>query len=125
MPGPAGADIPVEVSLGVEDWQWLDATIDNTGSIAAVDGDDRAVEQGRQIRAAVWEAARVHPRSMDGWSGWPPVDDELTVSLPAAAWRFAIQELRRWDQVSRDTGSGSEPRGIAIASFLAEQLRSP
>lgn len=113
--------------MSVKDWQWLDATIDNTVAMAAVDGDDRAVEQGRRIRSAGWEAARVHPRSKAGWAGWPPVDDKLAVSLSVSDWYFAIQELRRWDQIARQT-SGSEQdqaelRGPAISLFLEEHTQ--
>lgn len=121
------SDAPVQLSISVKDWQWLDATIDNAVAMASVAGDEDAVEQGRRIRTAGWEAARVHPRNKDGWAGWPPVDDDLTVSLSPAAWYFAIQELRRWDQVARKTSSSeaeqAELRGLAIASFLAERVQ--
>jgi hypothetical protein len=87
------------------------------------------VEQGRQVREAGWEAARVHPRSKEGQVGWPPSDDELTISLPVSAWQFAIQELRKWDQIAREIGSSeteqAELRGLAIASFLAERVQLP
>ncbi|MBT2549734.1 hypothetical protein [Arthrobacter sp. ISL-65] len=122
------SDIPVEVSMSVKDWQWLDATIDNTVAMAAADGNDRAVEQGHRIRSTGWEAARIHPRSKDGWAGWPPVDDELSVSLPVSDWHFAIQELRRWDQIARQISSSAqeeadELRGPAIASFLEAHIQ--
>lgn len=38
VPGgsPADSDIPVEVSMKVEDWQWLEATIDNLVAVSGV-----------------------------------------------------------------------------------------
>lgn len=127
--GDDSEGVPIEVSMSVKDWQWLDGTIDNTVAMDSADGDTGTMEQGRRIRSAGWEAARVHPRSKDGWAGWPPFDEELIISLPATAWHYAIQELRRWDQVARETSSSEaerdELRGDAIASFLAERVLLP
>lgn len=116
----------------VEDWLFIDGTIDNTVAIAAVDGPDSAVEQGHSIREAGWAATRAHPRNKDGWGGWPPIDDEITVALPPAAWRFVVQELYRWEQVMADGGEGvgadsgdsevPETRGFAVARRLVERL---
>jgi hypothetical protein len=47
------SDAPVQLSISVKDWQWLDATIDNAVAMASVAGDEDAVEQGR--RASIRE----------------------------------------------------------------------
>ena len=125
---------PLSLTMLVDDWLFIDATIDNTVSIAATDGNDSVVRQGRGIREAGWAATRAHPRRHDGWGGWPPTDDELTVALPADAWRFVVRELHRWEQVASDAGAaapaeGGEPgaglpesRGLEVARRLAARL---
>jgi hypothetical protein len=116
----------VEVTISVGDWQIIDATIDNSVDIAAEDGDQRVLDQGRRVRNAGWEAARLHPRSGEGLVGWPPTDDELSITLPIAAWRFVLDELHRWGRVEADLEGGDqekpESRSFAIARFLAERI---
>lgn len=112
--------------MSVGDWQIIDGTIDNSVDIAAEDGDRRALDQGRRVRSAGWEAARLHPRSGEGLVGWPPTDDEFSVTLPVTAWRFVVGELYRWDRVAA-ASEGSDPqepesRSLAIAHFLAEHI---
>lgn len=116
----------VEVTISVGDWQIIDANIDNSVDIAAEDGDHRVLDPGRRVRNAGWEAARLHPRSGAGLVGWPPTDDELSVTLPITAWRFVLYELHRWGRVEADLeGSDQEKpesRSFAIARFLAERI---
>lgn len=116
----------VEVTISVGDWQIIDATIDNSVDIAAEDGDDRVLDQGRRVRSAGWEAARLHPRSGEGLVGWPPTNDEFSIALPMAAWRFVLDELHRWGRVEAELeGSDQEKpesRSFAIARLLAERI---
>lgn len=132
----SGADNPAEdllaLTMRVEDWLFIDGTIDNTVAIAAEDGADSVVEQGHAIREAGWAATRAHPRNKDGWGGWPPADDEISVALPPAAWRFVVDELHRWERVMADGGAEvgadgrdagkPETRGAAVARRLVERL---
>lgn len=112
--------------MSVGDWQIIDATIDNSVDIAAEDGDQRVLDQGRRARSAGWEAARLHPRSGEGLVGWPPTDDELRVMLPITTWRFVLDELHRWGRVEADLEGSDrekrEPRSLAVARFLAERI---
>ncbi|MCO4237651.1 hypothetical protein [Pseudarthrobacter raffinosi] len=120
------------LTMSVEDWLFIDGTIDNTVAIAAVDGAETVVGQGHAIRAAGWAATRAHPRNKDGWGGWPPTDDEITVALPPPAWRFVVDELYRWERVMADDGAdvgavspdAGKPgtRGFAVAHRLVERL---
>jgi hypothetical protein len=112
--------------MSVGDWQIIDATIDNSVDIAAEGGDQRVLDQGRRVRNAGWEAARLHPRSREGLVGWPPTGEELRVNLPITAWRFVLDELHRWGRVEADLeGSDQEkpePKSLAIARFLEERI---
>ena len=112
--------------MSVGDWQIIDATIDNSVDMAAEDGDQRVLDQGRGVRNAGWEVARLHPRSGEGLVGWPPTEDELSVTLPITTWRFVLDELYRWGRIEADLeGSDQEkpePRSLAIARFLAERI---
>lgn len=66
-------DMPVQISMSVKDWQWLDATIDNSVVIASVDSDDRAADQGRRIRSAGWrDPVPIHAGTA-GPHGRPPM----------------------------------------------------
>jgi hypothetical protein len=116
----------VDVTISVGDWQIIDATIDNSVDIAAEDGAQRVLNQGRRVRNAGWEAARLHPRSGEGLVGWPPADDELSVTLPISAWRFVLDELHRWGRLRptwRAVTRKSRSRGsFAIARLLAERI---
>jgi hypothetical protein len=116
----------VEITMSVGDWQIIDGTIDNSVDIAAEDGNQRVLGHGRRVRNAGWEAARLHPRNGEGSVGWPPTDDELSVTLPIPVWRFVLDELHRWDRVEADL-VGSDPekpesRSLAIGRFLAERI---
>ena len=116
----------IELTMSVGDWQIVDATVDNSVDIAAEDGNHRVLDQGRRVRHAGWEAARLHPRSGEGLVGWPPTDDELSVTLPITAWRFVLDELHRWDRVEAEFEGNDqerpESRSLAIARFLAERI---
>ena len=116
----------IELTMSVGDWQIVDATVDNSVDIAAEDGNHRVLDQGRRVRHAGWEAARLHPRSGEGLVGWPPTDDELSVTLPITAWRFVLDELHRWDRVEAELEGNDqerpESRSLAIARFLAERI---
>lgn len=121
----AGAS--VILTLPVHDWPFIDATVNNTVAIAAQNGDESTAEQGLAVRETGWAAARRHPRVTQGWAGWPPEDDVLTVDLPAESWRFVIGQLRRWDQVDalvspREEGD-QESRFESISRMLEDRLR--
>ena len=92
----------------VGDWQLIDATVDNSVSIAAVDGDELCVTTGRRVRQAGWTASASHPLVEDGPLGWPPVDALITIYLAAADWSFVLAELARWAAVSESTGMVEE-----------------
>lgn len=72
------------------------------------------------------EAARLHPRNGEGLVGWPPTDDELSVTLPITAWRVVLDELHRWARVEADLEGRNqekpESRRLAIARFLVERI---
>lgn len=117
---------PIVIRMRVEDWQIIDGTIDNTVALAAVDGDNRSVENGQNVRQAGWDAARIHPRVEDGWGGWPPQEDEISIVLPLAEWRFVVGELHRWEMVDdsaeiRDTGM-PESQSLAIAHLVTQRI---
>src|SRR4051794_7762171 len=93
-----------EVTMPVADWLLIDATVDNSVSIAAVDGDEACVVTGSRVRQAGWAASAAHPSVDDRSSGWPPVDADITIALLGADWRFVVAELARWTAVSERIG---------------------
>lgn len=116
----------MKIPLPVRDWLFIDASIDNTVAIAAQDGDERTAAEGYAIRETGWKAARGHPKAAEGFGGWPPEDEDLTMDLPAEAWGFIVSQLRRWDGVDALTSprpeGAPESRFIVIARFLEEHL---
>lgn len=101
--------------LSVQDWTLIDAAMDNVVAIAEQNGDGSTAEQGRIVRRTGWVAAAHHPKADMGWEGWPPLEDDLSIELPATTWRFVADQLRRWDEVDalvNPRGDGDpEPRG--------------
>ena len=87
----------MEIALPVRDWTFIDATIDNTVAVAAQSGELPTAAYGFALREAGWEAARNHPKSVQSAAGWPPENEELTLDLPVEAWKFIVDQLRRWD----------------------------
>lgn len=116
----------VRMTLSVRNWLLIDAIADNTVSIADQNGDGSTSTQGRAVRKAGWAAASEHPRADQGWEGWPPENDDLDIELPAAAWRFVIDHLRRWDEVDAmvnpRSASDPEPGGLQVARMLEDHL---
>ncbi len=106
--------------MPVSDWLLVDATIDNSVSDAAVDGDDPRVETGRRIRKAGWAAAASHPNREEGPAGWPPVTADITPDLLTTDWSFILAELVRWAAVSEQVGMLDERDE---ATRVAERLR--
>lgn len=107
--------------MPVGDWLLIDATVDNSVSTAAVDGDDRRVEIGHRVRRAGWAAAASHPNREKGPAGWPPVDADISLDLPMTNWSFVVAELVRWAAVSEQVGMLDERDETAR---VAERLRT-
>ncbi|TDL34046.1 hypothetical protein [Arthrobacter nitrophenolicus] len=116
----------VRLTLPVRDWLLIDATGDNTVSIADQNGDGSTSTQGQAVRQAGWAAAREHPRADQGWEGGPPENEDLSIELPAAAWQFIVDQLRRWDEVDAMVNTRSaidpEPRGSQVARMLEDHM---
>lgn len=115
----------MKITVTVKDWLLIDATINNTVTIASQDGDS-ATASGHSIREVGWEASRSHPRAGQGPVGWPPEDEELTIDLSAESWHFVVDQLRRWGQVEdsiHGRGEGDpESRDQALARMLEERI---
>ncbi|GIG20638.1 hypothetical protein Cch01nite_13620 [Cellulomonas chitinilytica] len=111
------------ITMPVRDWQLIDATVDNTVAVAAVDGDDDRVATGRRVRRTGWAASAAHPHVDDGSLGWPPPDAFLSVGLRLADWSFVLAELEGWAAVSERVGLTEEPDDSArIERFLRARL---
>ncbi|PTT60038.1 hypothetical protein [Arthrobacter sp. HMWF013] len=116
----------MKITMQVNEWLLIDATIDNTGAIASQNGDTATAASGHSIRVSGWEASRSHPRAGQGPVGWPPEDEELTLDLPVEAWQFVVDQLRRWDKVDdlinpRSEGD-TESSKQALARVLEERI---
>ncbi|WP_247040617.1 hypothetical protein [Arthrobacter rhizosphaerae] len=116
----------LKMILSVHDWTLIDATMDNTVAIADQNGDESTADQGGIVRKTGWAAARHHPKADQGWEGWPPLEEDLSIELPATTWRFVAGQLRRWDEVDalvNPRGDGNpEPRGLELARMLEERI---
>lgn len=100
---------PLSLTFVARTWQLIDAAINASVAIASADGHERAVVWGERARRAGWSAAEAHPRRHAGRAGWPPLDDDLTITLPVSVWRLLEQDLSLWSAVRepRDEGLGS------------------
>lgn len=95
-------DDTVTISMTWAQWKFIDATIDNTGSMAAVDIDTEVADRTVAIRRIGWAATEhIDKPSMDRGE-WPPPDalhsEPVTVAMPRGHWRFVLGELDRWSR---------------------------
>jgi hypothetical protein len=116
----------VKITMPVKDWLLIDATIDNTDAIAAQNGEAATAAYGHAIRENGWEVCRSHPMAGQGPVGWPPEDEDLDLDLPVEAWRFIVDQLRRWDMVEESINprreEAPESRKQALARLLEERI---
>jgi hypothetical protein len=98
----------------VRDWQRIDATMDNTGSIAREDGRLTLADRADHVRDEGWRAVHEHPEAGLGRVGWPPDDAELAIRLDAATWAFVCAELRGWADVDRQLLARARPADRAV-----------
>ncbi|MCB7137440.1 hypothetical protein [Cellulosimicrobium marinum] len=121
----------VEIVFRVRDWHLVDGTLDNTGAVERVGGDEALAEAAGRLREAGWAAAAQHPRVQPGW-GWPPEDDDLAVTLDRGDWALVVSELHRWadvgdlqgdrqgDPLGADDAASSRRIARAIEARLAD-----
>lgn len=114
-------DIPI--SMMWTQWKVVDATMDNTGSIAAVDGETRVSGRTSAIRAAGWEATGHIDRPYMDRGEWPPPaalhSEPVTISLSTEDWVFVLEELSRWSEVGGEESDDER----AVALLIEEALR--
>lgn len=97
MPSP---DDDLTVTFPARLWSRIDATIDNSVSMAHVDGDADIYQPGQRVREAGWKALRGAPETDD--LGWPPGDYQLPITAKRRDWAFVLTQLDRWEPY--DTG---------------------
>jgi hypothetical protein len=80
---------PITLQMSARIWAGIDAGADNVVSLAAVDGDERALRIGQAIREAGWDQVP--------WvnGDWPPMDQVISIRLTRTQWRFAADEARK------------------------------
>lgn len=113
----------VEISMTWTQWKWIDATIDNTGRMAAEDLDTEVADRTVAIRRIGWGATEhIDKPSMDRGE-WPPPEmfhsEPVTVSLSRDDWRFVLQELDRWSRVGESDTEMHEGLNGMIEGALA------
>jgi len=96
--------------LTVDDWQTVDAVLDNLGAVERVGGDEAVAAQADRLREVGWAANHVHPHRGAGFGGWPAEDDVLPISLSRDDWAFARDAI---------------DDAIVVARALSDDARSP
>lgn len=82
-------------------WSAIDATIDNVISTAAVAGEADAVRTGEEIRESGWAQVPW----VDGQ--WPPLDQQIAISLSRAHWEFALERMREHAEIYARLGDAT------------------
>lgn len=102
-------DADVTISMTWAQWKFVDGTLDNTGSMAAVDLDTEVADRTVAIRRIGWAATDHIDKSSLDRGEWPPPEalhsETITVAMSQDDWRFVLGELDRW---SRDQESDTE-----------------
>jgi hypothetical protein len=114
----------VAIQMTWAQWKVIDATMDNTGSIAAVDLEPEVVDRTSSIRRIGWEATQHIDRPYMDRGEWPPPEsvheEPVTVTLSRDEWRFVLKQLHRWAEVG-----GRESEGdTALADLVHGSLES-
>jgi hypothetical protein len=94
------SETPAAVTMTVRQWQYIDAVIDNTVAVAAVDGPRKHVRRGQAVRQAGWD------QLAPGGGDWPADDLVIAVTLPPALWGFIAKQLDRWADVEEQDDGG-------------------
>ena len=120
----AAADT-VEISMTWAQWKWIDATIDNTGRMAAEDLDTEVADRTVSIRRIGWGATEHIDRPSMDRGEWPPPEtlhsEAVTVSLSGDDWRFVLRELDHWSRVGEsDTEMHEVLSGLIEAALASE-----
>ncbi|MEH1058902.1 hypothetical protein V6U89_27290 [Micromonospora sp. CPCC 206171] len=95
------------VEMSSRQWRSVNSVLDNVVNVEAENGDpDDLIAAGTQILREGWH-------QITGWTettastGWPHDDQEVTVALSGAQWRYVISCLDRWHEVT-DEKSAAE-----------------
>lgn len=118
-------DGTVAISMTWAQWKFIDATVDNTGSMAAVDLDSEVVDRTVAIRRIGGEATeQIDKPSMDRGE-WPPPEalhsESVTVAISRDDWRFVLGELNHWSQVGEsDTETNDRLVGLIEGALASE-----
>lgn len=87
----------VTIRIPVADWQRVDACVDNSMAIDAVDGLVETMMSGACVRDAGWRAAHLYPGERDA-GGWPPREHILPLTLRTEHWEWVLSQLDRWSE---------------------------
>lgn len=105
-------------------WLTIDASLDNAVQAAGEKLDDPE-RQGRllSIREAGWAAGAIHPRSGDGFGGWPPNDAKLAVPLSESTIEIIREVLETALSVYRALAEQDPGLGEGNIPLVSEALR--
>ncbi|HZC70130.1 MAG TPA: hypothetical protein VE442_05515 [Jatrophihabitans sp.] len=114
MPSP---DDNLTVTFPARLWAPVDATIDNSVSMARVDDDSDTYEAGHRLREAGWAAMKAAPETNE--LGWPQDDYHMPITAIRSDWVFLLTQLDRWEPHSgRDESWFYIPARQTIESAL-------
>ena len=105
----------ITVRLPVRLWQRVDASVDNSMAIDAVNGFSLTLTNGACVRDAGWRASA----EFDGERtalGWPAAERELSIVLRREHWEWALDQLNRWSTADADNLEACERIEAALRS---------
>ena len=95
MPSPGDQ---LTVTFPARLWAPIDATLDNSVSLAHVDDNAEIFEPGHRMREAGWAAMEAAP--VRNAIGWPPEDYQMAITARRSDWAFVLTQLDRWEPYS-------------------------
>lgn len=118
-------DDTVGISMTWAQWKFIDATLDNTGSMAAVDLDTAVADRTVAIRCVGWAATEHVDKPSTDRGEWPPLEalhsEPVSVAISRNDWRFVLDELDRWSQVAEPDTGMNDALGALIEMALASE----
>ena len=104
------------VTMTLREWQYVDAVMDNTASMAAVNGRRQQESLARSIRQAGWDQVQGTDKV------WPDKGVQTRVSLPFASWRFVTQQLDHWAEIEADVEEHGGEHLRSLCDLIRSQL---
>lgn len=125
MPHQSAEPSTCAVRMPARQWRRVNRVLDNVVNVEAENGDPHdLVEAGVQILREGWRQTSGWTPETTGSTDRPHDDQEVTVSLTGAQWRYVISCLDRWHEVEGGSGKSTAAELLLIRELVVSQAEA-